>query len=445
MQQAKANLRQLNMMVLTAFAAVALILVYWSVVRADWLGQREDNPRLVEVELRTQRGTIYDTNNQLLAWTAGNERVQRNYAPASGAAVGYYSFRFGATGVELGYDAHLRGTDGTFWSQFVRDSRHEARIGRDVRLTIDNRWQSAADRAMADQSGAVVLVSLQDSALRVLTSYPSFDPNLLDEQFAVLSDTVGAPLLNRATQGSYQPGGVLQPFLYASALDNNLLDLNDIVDEIDAPFLFDDQTIHCVDSAELTQPTYAAALRSVCPTPITNLTPSLTVDAFTEQLGKYGFNDTPILPFPVEGAVPVPIEDLNRALIGQDSTTVSPLQVAIAWAGLAQQGERRDLRLIAALGDGNGGWVSQLNDGASTRFVERNSAEKVIDALASNRGIREHTAIALSGAGGELTAWYLALAPAHSPRYALVVVLEGSDAESARVAGRSVMRTAIGQ
>ena len=38
--------------------------------------------------------------------------------------------------------------------------------------------------------------------VRVLTSYPSYDPNLLDEQFDELGANERAPLLNRVTQGS---------------------------------------------------------------------------------------------------------------------------------------------------------------------------------------------------------------------------------------------------
>ena len=208
MQEAKTNLRRLNLLFLAAFGVVALVLIFWSVVRADWLSVREDNPRPVEVELRTRRGTIFDTNNHRLAWSEGEERVERHYAASSGAAVGYYSFRFGAAGIEQGLDAHLRGTDGAFWDQLLRDARHEARDGRDVRLTIDSRWQQSADSLLTNQSGALVLISLPDFAIRALASYPSFDPNLLDEQFDALSATVDAPLLNRATQGTYQPGTV---------------------------------------------------------------------------------------------------------------------------------------------------------------------------------------------------------------------------------------------
>ena len=267
MQQAKNNIRQLNLLLLAAFAALALILVYWSVLRSDWLAARDDNPRLVEIELRTRRGTIYDTNNQPLAWSQGEDRVERTYAPASGAAVGYYSFRYGATGIEQGLDAHLRGTDGAFWEQFIRDTRHEARIGRNIRLTIDTRWQALADTAMQNQQGAAVLISLPDHALRVMTSYPSFDPNMLNEQFTVLSDTVGAPLLNRATQGIYQPGGVLQPFLYAAALDRNWLHLEDVAQEGNRPIMLDEFDVACVSSAENSL-TFADALRAVCPQPL---------------------------------------------------------------------------------------------------------------------------------------------------------------------------------
>lgn len=439
MQQAKANVQKLNQFVLLAFAAVALVLVYWSVFRADGLAARDDNPRQVALELGTQRGTIYDTNNQPLAWSEGEERVVRSYAEASGAAVGYYSFRFGATGIEQGMDAHLRGTDGPYWPEFVRDVLHQPRVGRDVRLTVDGRWQLLADKVMAGQSGAAVLVSLPDNALRMLASYPSFDPNVLDTQFDVLSDTVGAPLLNRATLGVYQPGGVLQPFLYASAIENNLLGINASVQDGAATVTLGDLALDCVRVDSLIA-TNADALRGVCPAPLVQLGEQLSLDDLSQFLDSYGFADDPQMPFPIEMDADGDLESVRNTLVGQGVTTVTPLQVAVAWAGLASQGDRQPLRLVSAIESLDGQWRSQVAVQDTVSMVSQTSAETVINSLARSGSLIEHVAFAIADTDGSQTIWYLALGPTPSPRYALTLVIEDSDVATGQAIGRALMQ-----
>ena len=443
MQEAKTNLRRLNLLFLAAFAAVALVLIFWSVLRADWLGAREDNPRPIEVELRTQRGTIFDTNNQRLAWSEGEARVQRRYAASSGAAVGYYSFRFGAVGIEQGMDAHLRGTDGAFWDQMVRDARHEARDGRDVRLTIDGRWQESADSLLADQSGALVLISLPDFAIRTLASYPSFDPNLLDEQFGVLSATVGAPLLNRATQGVYQPGTVLQPFIYATAVERSWLQLSQPAPTTtQQPVEVDNAFFGCaVQDTQLRL--WRDALAAACPSAVLEIGDSLTTNQLDMLFADYGFLQSVALPFVSDVAEDLPSAEIDRALIGQGNVTVTPLQVALAWAGLANAGQRNEPRLIAALESESGDWVSRLLGQNGEQMVSADAAQAILAALPSSSSLTEFSAYAIAGPDGSQNAWYLALAPAAAPRYALVVVLENSDPSVAKQLGSQFLRSVI--
>jgi peptidoglycan glycosyltransferase len=59
-----------------------------------------------------------------------------------------------------------------------------------------------------------------------LVSQPTYDPNMLDADWEQLESDPDAPLLNRATQGLYQPGGVLQPVVLAAALEAGAAELD---------------------------------------------------------------------------------------------------------------------------------------------------------------------------------------------------------------------------
>src|SRR5512136_2789762 len=115
-----ANIRRLAQSILIGFALVAAGLAYWQVVRAPELSARDDNPRLVQAELRLQRGRLLDRHGQVLAYSepltggetalpGGSVLLRRYPQPAAVHAVGYYSLRYGTGGAEAAFDARLRG------------------------------------------------------------------------------------------------------------------------------------------------------------------------------------------------------------------------------------------------------------------------------------------------------------------------------------------------
>jgi cell division protein FtsW (lipid II flippase) len=206
---------QISVMLLIAVAVTA---GFWSVVQAQPLTVRSDNPRLIDAELAIERGSIVDRNGVMLAAservtvTNNVPRFTRVYSHTSAApAVGYYSQRYGAGGMEAFADATLRGS----YSR-MDDLLHRRRIGQPVTLTLDSALQSRLFNAISTTTtttatrGAAVVMNWRTSEVLALVSAPSFDANQLDAQWDALRMSADAPLLNRATQGLYQPGGLLQ-------------------------------------------------------------------------------------------------------------------------------------------------------------------------------------------------------------------------------------------
>ena len=111
------NIQRLAQSILLGFVVIAASLLYWQVARAPGLVAREDNPRLVQAELRAQRGRLLDRRGEILAYsdplpepTGLGDIVQRRYPqPAASHAVGYYSLRYGTGGAEAAFDITLRG------------------------------------------------------------------------------------------------------------------------------------------------------------------------------------------------------------------------------------------------------------------------------------------------------------------------------------------------
>src|SRR5579864_536289 len=90
----------------------------------------------------------------------------------------------GKAGVEEEYDQLLRGQNGS--RDVIVDSHgrevgflgiQHAIPGQDLRLTIDNDLQKAAELALGDRTGAIVAMDPRNGDILAMVSRPSFDPN----------------------------------------------------------------------------------------------------------------------------------------------------------------------------------------------------------------------------------------------------------------------------
>jgi peptidoglycan glycosyltransferase len=410
---------------------VAVALVFWGVLRAPTLLAREDNPRLVEAALRLQRGRILDTNNVVLAETVGPvDNLRRVYPlPYSGPAVGYYSFRHGTAGVEEGFDEVLRGVEADFWRDFWRQTLHRPQVGRDVRLTLDARWQRTADALLGENQGVVVLLSLPDASIRAMVSHPAYDPNELDERFEELVVAEDAPLLNRAAQGQYQPGLVLQPFVLAAALDRGRLRLDEPVEDANRSIIYGSGAAGVLRCATLPpEPaTWADVLAHACPAPMLSLAGPLGAVGLDEVFRSFGLTATLELPLATETAGVAGVADPALAVIGQENLTVTPLQISLALAALANGGQMPSPQLVVSVQDETGAWLPAVAGSEEREVVSAAAAQAIVNALPRQESVAEYATLALAGPGGTHNAWYLGLVPAGAPQYAVVVLVEESD------------------
>jgi peptidoglycan glycosyltransferase len=195
---------------LTGFLIVAGGLILWQVVAASFLIIRDDNPRLIIAEQKIDRGRLLTRGGIPIAETIidKDDLAHRRYPyPGLSSVTGYYSIRYGIGGTETTFDPILRGTvDQSREKKILDDLLHRPLVGRDVTLTIDLPAQVAADVALGNREGAVVVIDIETGAILVMSSHPAYDPNTLDEVWDSLSRDEGGPLLNRATQGLFPVG-----------------------------------------------------------------------------------------------------------------------------------------------------------------------------------------------------------------------------------------------
>ncbi len=429
--------------ILFGFGAVAVGLVYWSVIRAPAILAREDNPRLFEAELRVQRGRILDSSGFELAVSRWNEeRQERLYDPDTlSPAVGYYSLRFGTSGIEESLDSALKGELQPAIDRLVSQLLHQPAAGQDVRLTIDAAAQSNANNLMAGQSGALVLLEIVPGAsppevrVRAMTSVPGYDPTDLDNTFDALASDENAPLVNRAAQGLYQPGLILQPFLLSGAITRGLISLDDSVASPGLSVPVDGHVMGCqvapdgTDVEQLPSATWAEVLRWACPGPMAQLGDRLGAAAMESIWADFGLSTAPLLAIPTAGDSTTPVEQPDLAALGQDTLTITPLQAAAALAAIGNGGTLPQIRLVEAVQQPDGTWRPwELAAGPTTApIVESTQTDAILAGLTGDNGIGGRASVVLSAPEGGTNTWYIGTAPAGAPRYVIALVLEDSD------------------
>jgi penicillin-binding protein 2 len=99
--------------------------------------------------------------------------------------------------------------------------------GVNIRLHLDSELQRVALEALGERRGAVVAIDPRTGGILALVSNPGYDPNLFvtgisREQFAELTVPRITPLFNRAVNGRYSPGSTIKPVVGLAGISMGL-------------------------------------------------------------------------------------------------------------------------------------------------------------------------------------------------------------------------------
>jgi penicillin-binding protein 2 len=291
----------------------------------------------------------------------------------------------GKNGVERTYDAQLRGTDGKRTVEVDAAGRPKrfledvaAKPGNNLVLTIDSELQEAAENAIVDgiqraheegftnaAGGAVVALDPNTGQILAFASYPDYDPSLwvggmATEKYDELNDAAAHnPLFNRALNGLYPAGSTFKPFVAATALNAGIV-TKETIFTCNGKFSVSGQTWKCWQTEGHGDVNLIQAIEQSCDVyfyNLGNLFYNQPTSVLQNGVGLFGFGkQTGVdLPYETDGSrVPdkiwkaeyyeneidkiwKPGDDINLA-IGQGDLLVTPLQLAIALAALANDG-----------------------------------------------------------------------------------------------------------
>lgn len=263
----------------------------------------------------------------------------------------------GRSGVEGYYNDYLAGAAG---ERLVRvDARgfrkdagvvvREPEHGPDLRLTIDSGIQHALERALDGVSGAGVVLDPRDGAVLAMASAPTFNPDEWRRRHREYLTDSSRPLYNRAVSGLYPPGSIFKPITSLAALKRHAADpdglrwTSDSAYDCPGVFVYGTMRLHCWDRYGHGPINLRKAIEQSCNAYFCNLGLLIGTNALFSTAYDFGLGARTGIDLGGEAAGGVYGEPWYPGLvcqtaIGQGMLQVTPLQMAVVCAALANGG-----------------------------------------------------------------------------------------------------------
>jgi penicillin-binding protein 2 len=400
--------------------------------------------------------------------------------------------RVGQAGIEAEYDRFLRGRNGA--ARVEVDAlgnltktlkRQQTQQGSQLRLSLDLNVQRVAQQALAGGTGkgAFAVMDVHNGEVLALGSQPSFDPNIFTKPIsqkrlnALSSAALGQPLLDRAIQAGYPTGSTFKLITATAALESGHITPDTVLND---PGSLTVGGIKFENAGGVAHG--ALALRQAL---------TVSSDVFFYQLGQYmdekgmplqkwghrlGIGRKTGIDLPAEepGRLPTPrwrdswfkkglldrgwsVGDNINLAVGQGDLLANPLQMAVAYAAIANGGRVLRPRLGLRIEDASGRALQQLDAPTARRLkLSQANRDAILEGLhgAANEPGGTSTPvfagfpIPIAGKTGTAEhigrpdqSWYVALAPYPNPKYVVAVTDEagGFGADTAAPMTRRIL------
>lgn len=478
------------------FALVALLffgkLFTLQIIHGAEYRERSDSNRLNQGVIIAERGVVYDRNGEMVAWNEQDYTDEytfpvRAYTDRAGLGqlIGYVSYPLkdssgfyyrteyvGRNGVEAAFNDVLAGTNGkriieeNALGEIITEHAIEPpQAGSPITISIDAALSEAMHDIIATssiqagfRSGAGAIINVRTGEIIAMTSYPSYDPEVMAdgddvELIAAYNNDDRFPFLNKVVSGAYTPGSIVKPFVAYAALAENIISPNKTIvstGEIvvpnkynpDNPSIFRDWRAHGAmtmrEAIAFSSNVYFYIIGGGF-----NDQPGLGITRLHEYFTKFGMGQLTGIDLANEqsGIVPSPawkeevfdddwrLGDTYFTAIGQYGFLTTPLQMLQAYAALANGGQLITPHLTKDVATE----AVDLNlDQAKLKIVHEGMRKTVILAGGTARSLeRSDVAIAAKSGTAELGAnnayvnsWAAGFWPYEDPQYAFILLMD---------------------
>ena len=357
-------------------------------------------------------------------------------------------------------DALGRKVKTPFFEDRLQDK--ESTPGTDIKLTIDIDLQNTAEEMLADKSGAVVAMDPHTGEILALASKPSFDlrdfsSSITEEKWKEIRKNRDSPFLNRATQGTYPPGSVFKIVSAYAAIKEGVIDFET---KFFCPgyHKIGKRRFHCWKRGGHGWVDFRKSLVESCDVYYYQLAEKLGIDKLSQYVEIFGFGSktgfelaensgtTPSRKWKMENfKKPWYRGETAITAIGQGYLSVTPLQVTVMTAAVANNGEIITPTLVKNMA-GKESLNMQGHDNRHINFSDdlkdhlKDALRGVVNdkrgtgsrakskklEIAGKTGTAQVVALDTDKKGKKYEdhAWFTAYAPADNPQIAVTVLIE---------------------
>jgi peptidoglycan glycosyltransferase len=473
------RIRRFAVVLIVLYVILFVQLNFIQVGKKSTLEADTRNTRQTVRDFNDPRGDIRTSDGVVIATSVRNEPGsefdwQRTYPEGDlySAITGYFTFGYGATQIEKVQNDVLAGRTIEQQIRGFRSLFNGENTTGTVETTIDADIQQAAKAALGNREGSVVVIEPATGAVKAMWSWPSYDTNSVavqDNELAgdvlnYLNDIPGKPLLANAYQERYMPGSTFKVITTAAALDDGLITKESIWAE-ESEFL-PPQTTDPIQNYgnKVCGGDLPEVFRRSCNTPFARMAIELGPEKMVAAAERFGIGDQ--IPFDLPRASSSQFGDVdyfsqNLPLLGiggfgQGNTQMVPLHMAMVAASIAHGGVMMRPYVIGTTYDHEGGvlqrtaptvWKTPMTSATAGLITElmvgvvNKGTASCCMSLANGVQAAAKTGTAQLNAAGEPErshAWIIAFAPAEAPKYAIVVMLKGTNAEISEGTGGSL-------
>jgi len=372
------SIRRLGIGIVVLYLALFVKLNWIQVVDKQKLDDNPLNTAQVRRDFNRPRGSISSADGAVLAQSVPNPDADsefdsvRTYPEGDlfGQSTGFFSFRYGSSGLEKQYSDLLTGT--TF-DQQVRGFG-DLLVAREnvgnVTVSLRKDVQQVARDELGERQGSVVAVDPRTGELLGFWSFPSYDPNFIsttDQKAAeaawnIYNAADGQPMRAHQYQDRYFPGSTFKVVTGSVGLQTGKVTNDDPV-YAQATSYLPPQTNKAISNfgGEVCGGALPEILRVSCNSAFAEMGQATIGPAdMVSGAGSWGFNSAaPIdLPDAAKSVFPTDVGNnppkLAQASIGQNDVQATPLQMALVAAGVANGGTIMKPHLMTEVRDSQG-------------------------------------------------------------------------------------------
>jgi peptidoglycan glycosyltransferase len=485
------QIRRLSLVAVVLLVALIVGTTYWQTWAAGGLADRQDNAIQRVAQFKIKRGKIIAADGTVLATNVARKVQGQTYyfrryptGPLASNVVGYSTQVRSRAGLERSENDFLTASNTNLNTVFNRtlDRLKGVTIkGNDVVLTLNPRVQFLAERALDGKCGAAVALEPSTGRVLAIATSPRYNPNLVEQHFNLISRvradcSPASPLLNRATAGLYTPGSSFKIVTAAAALDTGTYTLSSTFDDNGYCVEFGKKVSNFADQSGpevFGHVDFTQALQHSINAVFCEIGKRLGALKILDYARRFGFYSVPPLETPVNERAPSGLYqnhklfspkhdyqvDPGRLAFGQERLGVTPLQMAMVTAAIANSGVVMRPYLVDKVLAPDKSVVTSTRPQELGRAIKPQTAAdltKMMEAVVtggtgtaaqiSGVTVAGKTGTAETGVSHVNTTWFVCFAPAEAPKFAVAVVLQnqqGTGGQTAAPIAKTVLEALL--